>query len=101
MQGVLTIACRDKGQLLDALIRIRRALRTDGRLLLTEPIHRGFLHRVLDLDLDRIPDVLREAGFEVQITTPLHFWPMRLALCYVPWPTWITKPLYHLGQKAD
>lgn len=98
--GVLTVACRDKVQLLDALIRIRRALRTDGRLLLTEPIHRGFLHRVLNLDLAEFLTVLGEAGFEVQATTPLHFWPMRLALCYVSWPAWITVPLYHIGQAA-
>ena len=96
--GVLTVACRDKDQLLDALIRIRRTLRANGRLLLTEPIHRGFLHRVLNLDLKRIV-VMREAGFEVQATR-LDFWLMRLALCYVPLPDWITVPLYHLGQTA-
>ena len=98
--GVLTIACRDKDQLLDALIRIRRALRADGRLLLTEPVHRGFLHRVLNLHLSEFLAVMREAGFEVQTTAPLHFWPMRLALCYVSWPAWITEPLYLLGQAA-
>jgi 2-polyprenyl-3-methyl-5-hydroxy-6-metoxy-1,4-benzoquinol methylase len=98
--GVLTIACRDKDQLLDSLIRIRRALRADGRLLLTEPIHRGVLHRVLNLDLSEFLAVMREAGFEVQATTPLHFWPMRLALCYISWPAWMTVPLYHLGQAA-
>lgn len=98
--GVLTIACRDKEQLLDALVRVRGALKPDGRLLLTEPVHRGFLHRVLDLDLSEFLDVMREAGFEIKTTTPLHFWPMRLVLCYVPWPAWITTPLYHFGQAA-
>jgi 2-polyprenyl-3-methyl-5-hydroxy-6-metoxy-1,4-benzoquinol methylase len=97
--GVLTIACRNREELLDALIRIRTALRSGGHLLLTEPIHRGFLHRVLNMDQIEFLDVMHEAGFEVQVTTPLHFWPMRLALAYVPWPEWLTTPLYHLGQS--
>ena len=98
--GVLTVACSDKDQLLDALIRMRKALREHGRLLLTEPIHRGFLHRVLELDLAEFLSVMTQAGFAVRATAPLHFWPMRLALCYISWPAWLTVPLYHLGQAA-
>lgn len=97
--GVLTIACTDTEQLKTALVRIRRSIRPGGLLLLTEPVHRGFLHRVLDLDLVDFVRVMREAGFEVNETSPLHFWPMRLALAYVPWPGWVTVPLYHLGQQ--
>jgi len=96
--GVLTIACRDTLELLDALTRIRSALKPGGRLLLTEPVHRGFLHRVLDLGLPQFLDVMRQAGFEIEATTPLHFWPMRLALSYIQWPAWITVPGYHIGQ---
>ena len=96
--GVLTAACVDENQLLDALRRIRRALHPNGRLLITEPIHRGFLHRVLEMDLAEFLAVLQKAGFQVKATAPLHFWPMRLALCYVSWPAWLTVPLYHLGQ---
>jgi 2-polyprenyl-3-methyl-5-hydroxy-6-metoxy-1,4-benzoquinol methylase len=95
---VLTMACRDKEQLLDALIRIRNALRANGRLLITEPIHQGFLHRVLDMDLPEFLAVMREAGFDVKVVTPLHFWPMRLVLAYMPLPGWLTIPCYHFGQ---
>jgi len=98
--GVLTVACLDKKQLLDALLRIRRALRENGRLLVADPIHRGFLHRVLDLDLPGFLSVMRQAGFRVEATAPLHFWPARLALCYFSCPAWLTAPLYHLGQAA-
>lgn len=98
--GVLTIACREPDQLLDALIRIRRALRPNGRLFLMEPIHNGFLHRVLKLNLIDFLAIVRAAGFQVQATAPLHFWPMRLILAYLPWPRWVTSPLYHLGQAA-
>ena len=98
--GVLTVACIDRNQLLDALGRVHRALRPTGRLLLTEPIHRGFLHRVLELDLSEFLAVMGEAGFTTQAISPLHFWPMRLGLCYFSWPGWVTSPLYHLGQLA-
>lgn len=96
--GVLTIACKDRAELLDALSRIRRSLRPGGRLLLTEPIHSGFIHRVLDMGLPEFLDVMNEAGFLVKATSPLHFWPMRILLCYIPWPAWITFTLYQLGQ---
>jgi len=96
--AVLTFACRDEAQLLDALTRIRRSLRPDGRLLLIEPIHRGFLHRVLNMDLHEFIAVMRKARFEINAITPLHFWPMRLVLAYVSWPSWVTIPMYYLGQ---
>ena len=96
--GVLAIACRDKNQLLQALTEIRATLKPDGILLLTEPIHKGFLHRVLDMDLTSFLDVVREAGFEVKYMTPLHFWPARLFLAFIPWPKSITVLIYYFGQ---
>ena len=96
--GVLAFACITKEELREALTRIRRALRAHGRLLLMEPIHSGFLRRVLKLTLAEYLNVMREAGLCVQSVAPLHFWPTRLILCYVSWPAWITVPLYHLGQ---
>jgi SAM-dependent methyltransferase len=98
--GVLAMACVDRDQLLDALVRIRKALRENGYLLLNEHIHRGFLHRVLDMDLHTFNAVVREAGFQIRVTQSLHFWPMRLLLAYIPWPMWITAPLYEIGQAA-
>ncbi|MDR1530436.1 MAG: class I SAM-dependent methyltransferase [Burkholderiales bacterium] len=96
--GCLTVACQHRAQLLEAFLRIRRALKPEGSLLLMEPVHRGFLHRVLNMDLPEFIETMKEAGFEVTRKAPLHFWPMRLLLCYVPLPMWITRPLYHCGQ---
>jgi len=98
--GVLTIACQDEAQLLDALKRMRRSLRPGGILLLTEPIHRGLLHRVLDMDLSCFLNVMRNAGFEILATDPLHFWPARIVLAYFNWPAWTTTPVYYCGQLA-
>jgi hypothetical protein len=41
---------------------------------------------------------LNFAGLSVTRVAPLHFWPVRLLLAYVPWPAWLTTPLYHFGQ---
>jgi 2-polyprenyl-3-methyl-5-hydroxy-6-metoxy-1,4-benzoquinol methylase len=98
--GVVTTACREESQVLDALVRIRRSLRDGGKLLLTEPIHKGFLHRVLDMDLRSFLGVMRKAGFDLTATAPMHFWPARLTLSYVQWPAWLTRPVYWIGQGA-
>lgn len=96
--GSLTVACRDGAQLLDVLARIWRSLAPGGRVLLLEPIHRGFLHRVLNINLRQFKAAMATAGFLVQGVTHLHFWPARLVLAYVPWPKFITTPIYYLGQ---
>jgi hypothetical protein len=80
--------------------RIGHALRPGGRLMITEPIHSGFLHRCLKLRLREFLAVMRDAGFEVETVSPVHFWPVRLALSYVSWPKWLTASVYHLGQAA-
>lgn len=96
--GVLTVACQDGKQLREVLNSVRQALKPGGYLLLTEPVHKGFLHRVLDMPLPEFLKIMGEAGFCVQRTVPLHFWPIRLFLAYISWPGWLTTPLYHVGQ---
>ena len=98
--GVLTIASQDGEQLLDALMRIKRALKPNGRLFLMEPIHGGLLHRVLKMNLPDFLEVMCLAGFQIKAYAPMHFWPMRLALAYIRWPKWITVPFYHCGRLA-
>jgi len=97
--GVLSIACRNRDELKDAVRRIRHALKPDGILVLLEPIHKGFLHRVLSMNIEEFITVLGEEGFDVQQVQNLHFWPARLVLAYVPWPKWITFPVYQFGQR--
>jgi len=96
--GCLTVAASTPDDLLLALRNLRVALRSGGRILLVEPIHRGFLHRVLNIDTDHFCEVMVAAGFRIVSIRQLHFWPLRLVLGYVPWPNFVTKPLYHLGQ---
>jgi 2-polyprenyl-3-methyl-5-hydroxy-6-metoxy-1,4-benzoquinol methylase len=98
--GVLTVACRNEEQLLLALARIHRALKVGGKAIFFEPVHKGFLHRVLNLELRTFLLAMSTAGFDVKETTHLHFWPVRLALAYIPWPKLITTPLYFAGQTV-
>lgn len=96
--GTVAIACKNKSELLQALRNIRQALKPGGTLLLCEPVHVGFLHRVLDMSLKDFLAVMREAGFESLKVENLHFWPMRIALAYVGWPAFLTSAGYWLGQ---
>jgi len=98
--GTVTIACRNREEVRDALTRIRAALKPTGRLLLIEPIHAGFLHRVLRMTVPEFCAVAEETGLEILDVEHLHFWPVRLALAYLPWPRLITTPVYHLGVLA-
>lgn len=96
--GSVAIACRDADELRKVATRLRRLLRPGGKLLLLEPVHCGFLHRVLDMDVAEFCEVLHAAGFHGLSVREMHFWPARLALAYVPWPRWITAPGYRIGQ---
>ena len=53
---------------------------------------RGFLHRVLNMDVAEFSRILTAAGFRELRVREMHFWPARLALGYIPWPRWITAP---------
>jgi hypothetical protein len=96
--GVLTVACRNEEQLRATLRRIHRALVPGGLYFGIEPIHRGFLHRVLDFDFAAFLAVMREEGFEIRDTAELHFWPARLVLCQIKWPRSLTFLGYWAGQ---
>ena len=96
--GVVTVACRNAQELSDIAHRIHRALKPTGSLIFLEPIHKGFLHRVLDLPLKQFLSIFEQAGFRIDKVHHLHFWPARLCLAYIPWPRFLTLPCYHIGQ---
>ena len=96
--SVLTVACRDGAELDRALAVIRRALKDGGRALFLEPVHKGFLARVLSLDRREFLARMNAGGLDVTRAAPLYFWPVRLLLAYIPWPAWLTTPVYHLGR---
>lgn len=96
--GVVTVACTNAEQLAEGLQRIHHALKSNGRLMLMEPIHASFLHRVLKLNTREFIEVMEREGFQLIDIKHLHCWPIRLLLAYLPWPRWFTAPLYWIGE---
>ncbi len=94
----LAVACRERAQLEDVMRRVRCALVPSGVALFVEPFHRGFLHRVLNMELREVVAVIGEAGLEVTDTVDLHFWPARLLLAYLRWPRFVTVAGYQAGE---
>jgi 2-polyprenyl-3-methyl-5-hydroxy-6-metoxy-1,4-benzoquinol methylase len=94
------MACSSRSDLLNVLTRVRKALKPKGCVLLAEPVHKGFLHRVLDMKADEYCAVMAEAGFAVIEIRHLHFWPMRLLLAYLPWPRLITAAGFYAGKAV-
>jgi 2-polyprenyl-3-methyl-5-hydroxy-6-metoxy-1,4-benzoquinol methylase len=96
--AALAMACKDRVEVSDILHRCRKALKPGGGLIVVEPLHRGFLHRVLNMNASEFSKILENSGFRIEEMHQLHFWPMRLALAYISWPGCITNPCYYLGQ---
>ena len=96
--GALTVACKNAAELKDALSRIHHSLKVGGKFLLIEPIHKGFLHRVLDLSVTDFMQVMEETGLRVTSLKELHFWPTRLPLSLFNWPQPLTAAGYYIGQ---
>ncbi len=61
--GSVTFACRDLAQLRTVAISLHQIIRPGGKLLLLEPIHRGFVHRVLNLNQRDFLRSVRSSGF--------------------------------------
>jgi 2-polyprenyl-3-methyl-5-hydroxy-6-metoxy-1,4-benzoquinol methylase len=97
--GSVAIASRTVVELRDALGRLYRSLRPGGEMLLLEPIHRGFLHRVLDLHVDAFVSEMTAVRFDVLEVSDMHFWPARMVLGYFQVPRPITQLVYHAGQR--
>ena len=96
----MSVACASENELSEALNRIHQALKNEGKLLLIEPIHKGFLHRVLNLHLNQFLKILNQNQFEVIDLSQIHFWPFRLLLAYSDRiPKSITRFFYFFGEK--
>lgn len=98
MWGCSAVAAKNRSELATILQNLYRSLKPNGAALIMEPIHKGFLHFVLNMNLKEYCEVMNESGFEIETVKQLHFWPGRLGLAYIKWPAFITTPLYHLGQ---
>lgn len=92
------MACSSRADLMDVLVRVRKALKPGGRVLLGEPVHKGFLHRVLEMSTAEYRSAMEQAGFVVEGIHHLHFWPARLLLAFIPWPKPLTAAGFYAGK---
>ena len=97
--GCVVMAATTRNELLAAMQFLRRASKPNADALFLEPVHRGFVHRVLDMDVDEFCEVMQEAGFQIEWIRQMHFWPMRFVLAFISWPRWVTAPCYYFGQR--
>ena len=95
--AALTVACRNEEQLSLVLERVYQSLKPGGGIMLVEPVHRGFLHRVLNLSPADFKECITRSGFIMKRFVHLHFWPVRLKLCYISFPRWLTAAGYYSG----
>lgn len=96
--GVVVFACPDANALESFFMGLKCACKPGATVILQEPIHNNFLHRVLKMSVDEFIAIMEKAGFEIESIRNMHFWPTRLLLCYFNIPGWITRPIYALGQ---
>jgi hypothetical protein len=92
------VACRNAAEVRQVMKKLRRAVHAGGGVVLLEPVHKGFLHRVLAMDLAEFESIMQEAGFQIRSIAPMHFWPVRLALAFFALPSWLTSSTYWIGQ---
>ncbi|MCC7097780.1 MAG: class I SAM-dependent methyltransferase [Thermomonas sp.] len=96
--GCLTLACNTAEDFVHVLKKLHAALNPGGKLVLIEPFHQGFLHRVLRLSKSEAIALIQKNGFEVFAVQEMHFWPLRLCLTLGETPAWITRTLYPAGE---
>lgn len=98
MFGVACVACSNDNEVSRVLHRILRVVKPDGKVLFFEPLHRGFLRRVLKMDVAEFAFIMKKAGFDVQEIRNMHFWPIHLVLASFPWHRLVTACGYYFGQ---
>ena len=97
--GCLSVAC-DKRDLLDRAFKsVARLVRSKGRVVVLEPIHRSpLLRRVLDLGIEEWIASANRAGLGLTAADRMGFVPGRLVLSVRDWPRAILDPCFHAGE---
>jgi 2-polyprenyl-3-methyl-5-hydroxy-6-metoxy-1,4-benzoquinol methylase len=94
---VLTVACKSSNDIIIVFNKLKQIISENGHIFLCEPIHKGFLSRVLNLNIKDFTNIMVEQGFIICSLKSIHFWPIRLFLSYLPLPKFITFPFFYLG----
>lgn len=99
--GCLAVACRGIDCLQCALSEMVRVTKTDGLVVLFEPIHANPLFgRVLREPVGQWIIAAQHAGLRLIDSKPMGFLPVRVALSSIDLPPWIVDPAFSIGEKA-
>jgi hypothetical protein len=98
--GCLSVACRERASLERAIANVARMVRTRGRVLLLEPIHRSpLLRRVLDLGVEDWIACGNAAGLALVHADRMGFFPVRLFASVRDLPRALIGPIFHAGER--
>jgi 2-polyprenyl-3-methyl-5-hydroxy-6-metoxy-1,4-benzoquinol methylase len=98
VSGVISVASKSKDEVIKILTDLKPLVGHSGLIFFAEPFHKGFLSRVLELNIKEFIDIMNSLEFNILLKESIHFWPIRLLLCYYPLPKFITTPLFYLGK---
>jgi SAM-dependent methyltransferase len=99
--GCLSVACRDRESLVKAFGSLARLVRSGGRVLVLEPIHRSpLLRRVLDLGIEDWIASANLAGLSLSGADRMGFVPVRLVFSVRDVPSWIVGPVFRAGESV-
>jgi SAM-dependent methyltransferase len=98
--GCLSVACRDRASLEQAMSNVARLVRKGGRVLVLEPIHRSpLLRRVLDLGLEDWIAAANKAGLALVKADRMGFVPVRLVFSVRDLPGILVAPIFRAGER--
>jgi SAM-dependent methyltransferase len=98
--GCLSVACRDRPALEQAMSNVARLVRRGVRVLILEPIHRSpLLRRVLDLGIEDWIAAANRAGLALSRADRMGFVPVRLVFSVRDLPHWVVAPIFRAGER--
>jgi SAM-dependent methyltransferase len=98
--GCLSVACHDRASLERAIANVARLVRTGGRVVLLEPIHRSpLLRRVLRLGVEDWVASANRAGLALLHSDRMGFVPVRLVFSVRDVPRPLLAPIFGAGER--
>lgn len=98
--GCFSVACRDRGALARAFANVAKIVRTGGRVIVLEPIHRSpILRRILDLGVEEWISCANEAGLRLTGADRMGFAPVRFFLSVRDLPRSLVRTVFRAGER--